>query len=378
MIKKHYLLTPGPTPVPPEVLTELALPILHHRTSEFGEIFSRVSEGLKYIFKTKDDVYVYASSGTGAMEAAVVNLLSPGDKALVVSTGAFGSRWAKIIQSFGIKPDVISVEWGQPADPGEVEVYLKKNPDTRAVFVTHTETSTGVVNDLEKIGTIVGKTDAVLVADAISGLGGEPLMKDEWGLDVVVSSSQKGLMLPPGLSFISMSEKGWRLAEKSALPKFYWDIKRMKKSAADKETPFTPAVGLFVGLARAIDIIKSAGLENLWAEYLVMAEATRAGMTALGLELFAKNPCRVVTSVRVPDGVDGGKIVKMMRLDYGVSIAGGQEHLKGKIFRFAHMGYISRADILVGFSALEMTLERLGYKNFKSGAGVAAVEERLK
>ncbi len=378
MIKKHYLLTPGPTPVPPEVLTELALPILHHRTSEFGEIFTKVSDGLKYVFQTKDDVYIYASSGTGAMESAVVNLLSAGDKVLVVSTGAFGDRWAKIIQSFGITPDVISVEWGNAADPSEIENYLKKNPDTRAVFATHTETSTGVVNDLEKIGSIVAKTDAILVIDAISGLGGEPLYKDKWNLDVVVSSSQKGLMLPPGLSFISLSEKAWKIAEKSTLPKFYWDIKRMKKSAADKETPFTPAVGLFVGLAKAIDIIKSIGIENLWAEYLLMAEATRKGMQALGLELFAKNPCRVVTSVKVPDGIEGGKIVKMMRQDYGVSIAGGQERLKGKIFRFAHMGYISRADILVGFSALEMTLARLGYKNFSPGAGVSAVEESLK
>lgn len=376
-MKKHYLLTPGPTPVPPEVLAELSLPVLHHRTSEFGEIFTRVSEGLKYVFKTEGDVYVYASSGTGAMESAVVNILSPDDKALVVSTGAFGDRWAKIIQAFGLAPDVISVEWGEAADPGTIEDYLKKNPSTAAVFVTHTETSTGVVNDLEKIGRIVAATDAVLIVDAISGLGGEPLFKDDWKLDVVVSSSQKGLMLPPGLSFISLSEKAWRAAEKSRLPKFYWDVKRMKKSALDKETPFTPAVGLFVALAKALDMMKSVTLEKMWAEYLLMAEAARDGIRALGLEPFAKSPCRVVTSAKVPDGIEGGKIVKMMRLDYGVSIAGGQERLKGKIIRLAHMGYITRPDILVGFAALEMTLKRLGYK-FAAGAGVAAVEEKLK
>lgn len=376
-MKKHYLLTPGPTPVPPEVLAELSLPVLHHRTSEFGDIFTKVSEGLKYVFQTADDVYVYAASGTGAMEAAVVNILSPGDKALVVSAGVFGDRWAKITRAFGLDPEVICVEWGLAVDPAVVEEWLKKNPDAKAVFVTHTETSTGAVNDLEKIGKITAATDAVLVVDAISGLGGEPMFKDDWKLDVVVSSSQKGLMLPPGLSFISLSAKAWRLAEKARLPKFYWDVNRMKKSAAGKETPFTPAVGLFVGLAKALDMMKSVTLEKMWAEYLLMADASRAGAKALGLEPFAKNPCRVVTSVKVPDGIDGGKIVKTMRMDYGVSIAGGQERLKGKIFRLAHMGYITRPDLLVGFAALEMTLSKLGYK-FAAGAGVAAVEEKLK
>ncbi len=376
-MKKHYLLTPGPTPVPPEVLIKLALPILHHRTSEFGEIFTSVSEDLKYIFRTKDDVFIYASSGTGAMEASVVNLLSVGDKVLVASSGVFGDRWSRIISAFGITPDLISSEWGEAVEPSLIEEFLNKNPDTKAIFTTHTETSTGALNDLKTIGAIVSKTDAVLIVDAISGLVGEPLHKDDWNLDVVVSASQKGAMLPPGLSFISFSQKAWALCEKSTLPKFYWDMKRMKKSSLEKETPFTPAVGLFVGLQESLRLIKAHTLEKLWEEYLVLAEATREGMKALGLELFAKDPCRVVTSVKVPENIEGGKIVKIMRIDYGVSIAGGQEKLKGKIIRFAHMGYITRPDILVGFSALEMVLKRLNHR-FEPGKAMAVVEEKLK
>lgn len=375
-MKKQYLLTPGPTPVPPEVLSKMSLPIIHHRTSEFGEMFKSVSDDLKYVFQTKDTVLIYASSGTGAMEAAVVNLLSPDDKVLVASSGVFGDRWAKIISAFGITPEIISAEWGEAVDPEKIREFLSKNPDTKAVFTTHTETSTGVVNDLSAIGKIVSETDAVLVVDAISGLAGEPLYKDDWSLDVVVSGSQKGLMLPPGLAFMSFSEKAWKCSERSKLPKFYWDAKKMKKSAEENQTAFTPAVGLIVALAESLRIIKSKTLENLWNEYQLLAEASREGMKSLGLKLFAKNPCRVVTSAKVPEGIDGGKIVKMMRADYGVSIAGGQDKLKGKIIRFAHMGYITRADILVGFSVLEMVLYKLGHK-FEMGKSLAIVEKKL-
>jgi len=375
-MKKHYLLTPGPTPIPPEVALKEALPILHHRTSEFGAIFQEVEEGLKYVYQTKNDVLIMAASGTGAMESSVINLLSPGDDALVASCGNFGERWAKIMEAYGIKPTVIAVEWGKTINPVEIEKALKENPKIKAVYTTFTETSTGVANDIKAIGAIVAATPAVLVVDAISGLGGQEFHTDDWKVDVAVAGSQKGLMLAPGLAFASVSEKAWKAAETAKLPRFYWDWRKMRKSLATKETPFTPAVTLIVALSEAIKMIKAVGIENVWKECRLLARAARAGMKAVGLELFGDNPCDVETSANVPAGVDGGKIVKMLREEYGVSIAGGQGGLKGKIIRFAHMGYIQKPDLFVGFACLEMVLIKLGYK-LEKGKSVAAVQEEL-
>lgn len=375
-MKKHYLLTPGPTPIPPEVALKESLPILHHRTSEFGVIFSEVAEGLKYVFQTKNDVLIMASSGTGAMESSIVNLLNPVDEVLVASCGNFGERWAKILESFGIKPVTIAAEWGKAVDVHEVSKALMAHPQIKAVYTTFTETSTGVSNDIEAIGRLVDSTPAVLVVDAISGLVGQKFLTDDWKVDVAVSGSQKGLMLAPGLAFASVSPKAWKLAEEAKLPRFYWDWRKMKKSIATKETPFTPAITLIVALSESIKMIKSKGIENVWNECSLLAKASRAGMKALGLELFGQPACEVVTSAKVPDAIDGGKIVKMLREEYGVSIAGGQGALKGKIIRFAHMGYIGKADILVGFACLEMVLARLGHK-LQKGSGVAAAEEVL-
>ena len=375
-MKKHYLLTPGPTPIPPEVALKEALPILHHRTGEFAAIFSDVAESLKYVFQTKNDVLIVASSGTGAMESSVVNLLKPGDAALVASCGNFGDRWTKILEAYGIKPQVIAVEWGKTINPADIEKALKANPQIKAVYTTFTETSTGVVNDIAAIGKIIAASNAVFVLDAISGLAGQELKSDDWQVDVVVSGSQKGFMLAPGLAFVSVSAKAWKLVEEAALPRFYWDWRKMKKSLATKETPFPPPVTLIVALQEAVKMIKAKGIENIWQECRLHAKAARAGMKAIGLELFGDNPCEVVTSAKVPQGVDGGKIVKMLREEYGVSIAGGQGALKGKIIRFAHMGYIGKADILVGFACLEMVLTRLGYK-LEKGKAVAAAEEAL-
>ncbi|MBN1823535.1 MAG: alanine--glyoxylate aminotransferase family protein [Endomicrobiales bacterium] len=375
-MKKHYLLTPGPTPVPPEVALKEALPILHHRTSEFGAVFSEVAEGLKYVYKTKNDVLIMAASGTGAMESAIVNLLNPGDEALVATCGNFGERWTKLLEAYGCKPTVISVEWGKAVNPADIEKALKANAKIKAVYTQFTETSTGVVNDISAIGRIVDKTPAAFVVDAISGLAGQEFLTDDWKVDVCVSGSQKGLMLGPGLAFVSVSAKAWKLAEEAKLPRFYWDWRKMKKSLATKETPFTPAVTLIVALSEAIKMIKAKGIENVWAENKLHAKAARAGMKAIGLELFGENPCDVVTSAKVPEGVDGGKIVKTLREEYGVSIAGGQAQLKGKIIRFAHMGYIGKADLLVGFACLEMVLSKLGYK-LEKGKAVAAAEEVL-
>jgi len=375
-MKKHYLLTPGPTPIPPEVALKEALPILHHRTSEFGSIFVDVSEGLKNVFRTKNDVFIMAASGTGAMESSVVNILSPGEEALVATCGNFGDRWVKLLETYGIKTQVISAEWGKAVNPEAIESALRSNKNIKAVYTTFTETSTGVVNDIEKIGKIVAQTSAALAVDTISGLCGQKFLTDDWNVDVNVSGSQKGLMLAPGLSFASVSPKAWKLVESAKLPRFYWDYRKMKKSIETKETPFTPAVTLIVSLQESLRMIKERGIENVWADNSLLARAARSGMKALGLELFGEPPCEVVTSAKVPANVDGGKIVKMLREDYGVSIAGGQGQLKGKIIRFAHMGYIGKADLLVGFACLEMVLSKLGHK-LEKGKAVAAAEEEL-
>ncbi|AKL97723.1 pyridoxal-phosphate-dependent aminotransferase family protein [Endomicrobium proavitum] len=374
-MKKHYLLTPGPTPIPPEVALKEALPILHHRTGEFAAIYKDVAEGLKYVFQTKNEVYTVAGSGTATMEIAVVNLLSAGDEIIVAGCGNFGDRWAKIAQSYGVKVISASAPWGNVVKPAEIEKALKENPNVKAVYTTFTETSTGVVNDIKAIGDIVSKTNAVLVVDTISGLVGQEFRTDEWKVDVAVSGSQKGFMLAPGLAFITLSEKAWKLAETSKLPKFYFDIKKYKKSYATNETPFTPPVTLIVSLQESIRLIKERGIENLWNDYKLLAKAARAGMKALGLELYGEVPCEVVTSAQVPEAI-GGKIVKTLREKYGVSIAGGQGDLKGKIIRFAHMGYIGKADLLVGFACLEMVLTELGL-NVEKGKAVAAAETEL-
>ncbi|MFA5976003.1 MAG: alanine--glyoxylate aminotransferase family protein [Elusimicrobiota bacterium] len=375
-MKKQYLITPGPTPIPPEVSSKEGLPIIHHRTAEFATLFGEVIEGLKYVFQTKNDVFLMANSGTGAMESAVANLVSAGDTAIVASSGAFGERWGKLLETYGATVVWVRSEDGFAVDPSQVEKALKAHPEAKAVFCQHTETSTGVVTDLKRLGTIVSATPTVLVVDAISGLGGQELRTDEWKLDVVVSGSQKGLMTAPGLAMVCINEKAWKLVETSKSPRFYFDYRKMKKSVVENQTPFTPAVTLVVAMAEAIRQIRKEGLENVIRRHTWMAEATRAGIQALGLEIFAKNPCNVLTSVVVPAGIEGKKIVKRLREEYGVSIAGGQVHLVGKIFRLAHMGYMERFDVIIALSAVEMILHEMGAK-IELGKGVAAAERIL-
>jgi len=374
-MRKSYLLTPGPTPIPPQVAEAQAKPIIHHRTPQFQAVLKEVNEGLKYVFQTANDVFILVSSGTGAMEASVVNLLSPGDTAITVQGGKFGERWTEICSSYGINTEIIDVEWGKAVEPKEIEKRLKANPKIKAVFTTLCETSTGVVNDIEAIGKVIKDTDAVLVVDAISGLGAIDLKTDAWFCDVVVSGSQKGLMLPPGLGFISVSLKAWKLRESSKCPKYYFDLKVAKKALAQTDTPFTPAITLIIALAESLKIIKQDGLENVFLRHKKMADATRAAIKALGLELFAPLAYSdVVTAVKVPPVIDGEKLVKTMRDTFGVTIAGGQSELKGKVFRIAHMGYIEEFDIIVGLACLEKVLAQMGYK-FKIGQGLAAAEE---
>lgn len=374
-MRKNYLLTPGPTPLPPQVSEALARPIIHHRTPQFQAILKEATDGLKYVFQTKNDLLILASSGTGAMEAAVINFLSAGDTALTVQGGKFGERWTEICKAYGINTEIIDVEWGKAVSPQEIEKRLKANPKIKAVFVTLCETSTGVVNDIQAIGKVIKDKDAILVVDAISGLGAIDLKTDEWFCDVVVSGSQKGFMLPPGLGFVSVSPKAWRLSEVAKCPRYYFDLIKAKKAIDKTDTPFTPAISLIIALNEALKMMKQDGLENIFLRHKKMADATRGAVRALGLELFAPSAASdVVTAVKVAPGLDGEKLVKTMRDTYGVTIAGGQAELKGKVFRIAHMGYIEEFDIIAGISCLEKVLQQMGYK-FQLGAGVKAAEE---
>lgn len=374
-MRKKYLMTPGPTPVPSEVLLAQAKPIIHHRTPEFSAILTRAVEDLKYVFQTKNDVLLYAASGTGVMESAFVNLFSPGDKVIVCSNGKFGNRFAQMADAFGLNAVKLEYEWDRVVDPADIERELKADPGIKGVFVVQSETSTGVLNDIESIGRMVGTTDAVLVVDSITGIGAVDIKTDEWGLDVVMTGSQKGLMLPPGLACVSVSEKAWKAAESSGLPKYYFSWAKAKKAMDKSTTAFTPPVSLIIGLGEALNMMRAEGLENVIKRHELLASAARAAAEALGLKLFAPAEGRgnAVTPVWVPEGVDGKALVKMLKDEYGITIAGGQEHLAGKIFRIGHLGYFDRFDIITTIAGLEMVLTELGYE-FEAGSGVSAAE----
>ena len=373
---KRYLMAPGPTPIPVEALLAMSKPILHHRAAEYEQIFSEVRQGLKFLFQTSTEVLVFASSGTGAMEGAVVNTLSPGDKVLVVRGGKFGERWGEICQAYGVNFEAIDVEWGNPADPALIEAALKRDPSIKAVFVTHSETSTGTLSDLETIAEVVSRTPALLIADVVTSLGVTDVPVDAWKIDVAAAGSQKGLMLPPGLAFCSVSDKAWEMVANSKLPKFYFNFTAEKQNIEKNQNAWTPAVSLLMALRETLALIQQEGLANVFARHDRLARATRAGVTALGLELYSKAPTPAVTAVKAPAGIDGGQIVKTLRTKHGITIAGGQSHLKGKIFRISHMGYVDTYDIVTAISALEMTLAGLGYP-VELGKGVRAAEAVL-
>ncbi len=374
---KRFLITPGPTPVPPEVLLASAEPVVHHRAPRFTEILNEVVEGLKYVFQTENDILVFSSSGTGAMESAVVNLVEPGDAVLVASCGNFGERWIKLNTTWGANVTALEFEWGTKVEPARIAAALQADPAIKAVFVQFSETSTGVVNDIKAIGEIVARTPAVLVVDAISGLGATDLPTDAWHVDVCVAGSQKALMIPPGLAYVAVSEKAWRVAEAVKTPKFYfdWIACRKKMYGEAPQTPYTPAVSLMVAQNKALEMIREEGLQTVFERHRVLGRACKAGVKALGLELFGPDDpeANSVTAVKVPEGVDGGKIGKLARDKYGVWLAGGQGRLKGKIFRFGHCGYFGASDILVGLSTVEMVLAQLGY-DVPFGAGPGAAE----
>jgi aspartate aminotransferase-like enzyme len=377
-MEKKYLFSPGPTMLPPEVLLKMAEPIMHHREPEFEKIFAEIRQGLKYLFQTKNEVMIFTSSGTGAMEGAVSNLLSKGDKALVVRGGKFGERWGEICKAYGIDFIPIDVEWGKAVDPARIQEILKSDPSIRAVYTQASETSTGVKHPIKEIAQIVKKYEnTLIVVDAITGIGVFDIPMDEWGLDVVVSGSQKALMLPPGLSFAALSDKAWKFVERSNLPKYYFDFKKELKSSQKNQSAYTPAISLFVGLRESLHLIRKEGVEAIFRRHEKLAEATRAAVKALGLELYAPDsPSNAVTAVKIPEGVDGERLKDLFFEKFGITVAEGQDRAKGKIIRIAHLGYYERLDMVMVISALEMLLKEMGYA-FELGIGLKAAEEIL-
>ncbi|HHL40501.1 MAG TPA: alanine--glyoxylate aminotransferase family protein [Deltaproteobacteria bacterium] len=376
-MKKKYLLAPGPTPVPESVLLKMAQPIIHHRTSQFSEVFRRAAELLKYVFQTEQDVLILAASGTGAMEGSVTNLFSPGDEVIAVNGGKFGERWGKISEAYGLKVHWVNVEWGRAVDPAQVEKVLDANPGVKGVLCQASETSTTVAHPVREIAALTRDRDCLTVVDGITAVGVFDVPMDEWGIDVLVSGSQKALMLPPGLAFAALSEKAWRFQEKARCPRFYFDFAKERKNLAKQTSAYTPAVSLINGLLEALTLIKEEGLENVFARHLRLAAAARAAMEAHGLTLLApESPSPAATGVYVPAGVDGGRFVKYMRDEMGVTMAGGQDHLKGKIFRIAHLGYIDTFDMIIAVSTIEMALSKFGHP-VELGKGVAAAQSIL-
>jgi aspartate aminotransferase-like enzyme len=377
-MEKKYLFSPGPTMLPPEVLLKMAGPIMHHREPEFEKLFAEIREGLKYLFQTKKEVLVFTSSGTGAMEGTVSNILSRGDKALVVRGGKFGERWGEICKAYGIEFVPIDVEWGSAVDLKQIQKVLESDRSIRAVYIQASETSTGVRHPVREIAEIVSKfEETVLVVDAITGIGVFDLPMDRWGLDVVVSGSQKAMMLPPGLSFVALNDKAWTFVERSNLPRFYFDFKKELKNALKNQSSYTPAISLFVGLQESLRLIRQEGLEAVFRRHEKLAAATRAAVKALGLELYAPDsPSNALTAVKVPAGIDGIKLQNLFFEKFGITVAEGQDRAKGKIIRIAHLGYYDRLDMVMVISALEMLLKEMGHA-FELGKGVKAAEEVL-
>lgn len=372
---KTRLFSPGPVMVPEKVLLKMAEPVFHHRTPEYEALFAEVNRKLRQFFMTEGDVFTLASSGTGAMETAVVNVMAKGDKAITVRGGKFGERWDEICIAYGIETVPVDVEWGYAVTPAQIDKALAENPGVTAVFTTHSETSTGVLTDLKAIAEVTRKAGVALITDAVSGLGAHELRQDEWGVDVVVSGSQKTIMLPPGLGFISVAKDSWKYIERSNMPKYYWDLNKYKKSLEKNQNPFTPPVTLLVGLNESLDMLLGVGLENLWKNCARMGEAMRAGAKAIGLGIFPKDYSNVLTAICVPEGIDGGALIKALKKN-GIFPAGGQAQLKGKIVRIAHIGYLDEYDILTALSGLELSLKQVGF-SFTSGESVKAAQQVL-
>lgn len=374
-IKKQRLLTPGPTPLYPKALYAMMGSDVHHRTQDFSAIYRTVLADLKEVYGTSNDVLPLVASGTGAMEASVSNLFSPGDKVLVCSAGKFGERWVEMTKAFGLDVTVLEAEYGDVVTPDRVQGALKSTPAIRGVFVQASETSTGASHDVRSMAQAVRASEAIFVIDAITGLGTQPLDIDDWGLDVVIGGSQKAFMIPPGMAFLSISPKAWEFARTATLPRYYFNLERERKNAAAGETSWTPATSLILALAEALKYIRQIGMANLVENAQQLAAATRAAVTALGLDLFArKSPAASVTAVRAPKGMDSGVIVKEFRSRFGSVITNGQGSMKGQIFRIAHLGYFDFPDLFSLIAQLEIILAANDVP-VRFGSGVAAAQE---
>ncbi len=373
-MKKKWLFTPGPTPIPSEALLAMAQPIDYHRSEDTVTLIKDILTKLKHVFQTENDVLFLTASGTGGMEGAVANLLSRGDKVIVIRSGKFGERWADICTAFGIQVIPIDVTWGNAVEPQTVETLLTENPDVKAVFATLCETSTGVLHDIEALARLTRTRPTLLIVDAVSGLGADDLQMDNWGVDVIVSCAQKGLMTPPGLAVVALNQRAWNAVERSDLPKYYFDFRKAYTSGLEGSVPYTPAVTLLTALQCALNRIYEEGIRNTIARHSRLATATRSAVKALGLSLFAASPANTVTSIRLPEEVDGKAFINLMLDKHGITYAGGQSQLSGKIVRIAHLGWVNENDVIVAIAAFERGLVEIGY-DIPIGAGVTAAQE---
>jgi serine---pyruvate transaminase len=372
---KRYLFTPGPTPVPPEVLEAMSRPIIHHRSSDFREIFERCLDRLAQVYRTEGDVLVYTASGTGGMESAISNLTGPGDRVVVVSAGHFGNRWAVMARTFGCEVEELAYEWGESPATEDLAQRLRELGGAKVVFLTHSETSTGVVADVQSLGAAAKDAGALVVVDAVSSLGAVPLETDAWGLDAVISGSQKALMTPPGLATVSVSADAWA-AVKGGAPRYYFDWTKTRERQEQFDPAFTPAVSIVVGLEVALGLLLEEGLEQAFERHARLGRACRAGAKAMGLELFSPDDDRsaVVTAINAPDGIDSGDLVRTLRDRLGIVLAPGQGPLKGKIFRIGHIGYYDVFDITTALAGVELVLAEMGAEIERGVAVTAALE----
>jgi len=373
---KQYLLSPGPTPIPNEVALAMSETMIHHRTPQFNKIFEETRQGLKKLFGTKNDVIMFASSGTGAMEAAVANLFSPGDKVLVVNGGKFGERWLNIANAFALNPIDLKVEWGRAVKVAEIAKQLQAQPDIQGVLIQASETSTTVLHPVKEIASLT-KGGPLFLVDGVTAVGVVPVPVDEWGIDVLVTGSQKALMLPPGLGFIALSDRAWDRTKKAKLPRFYFDLNLERKNQQKGSGAFTPAVSLIFGLRASLNMLEREGLDRVYARHARLCRATRAAATALGLKLLAPDsPSPAATGIYLPDGIDADRVLDYLRDHMNVTLAEGQDQLKGRVIRIAHVGYMGAFDVVTAIAALEMALRKFGAE-IPFGRGVAAAQEVL-
>jgi aspartate aminotransferase-like enzyme len=373
---KHYLLSPGPTPIPNEVALAMSETMIHHRTPQFNKIFDQARQGLKKLFGTKNDVLMLAASGTGAMEASVANLFSPADKVLVINGGKFGERWLNIANAFGLNPVELKVEWGQAVKVEDVEKQLKAHPDLKGVMIQASETSTTVLHPVKEIAKLT-KNGPLFLVDGVTAVGVISVPLDEWGLDVLVTGSQKAMMLPPGLGFIALSDRAWERTKQATLPRFYFDLNLERKNQQKGSGAFTPAVSLIFGARASLEMMQREGLDRVYARHARMSRATRAAATALGLKLLAPDsPSPAATGVYLPEGIDADQVLDYLRDHMNITLAEGQDQLKGKVIRIAHVGYMGAFDVITAVAALEMTLRKFGVE-LPFGKGVAAAQEVL-